>query len=175
MSRREKVRHLGGECSRVLEQECVSSVAVEHEDGVVEVLHCDVGRHRRDHYVVHAVGVQHGLLDRLPILTQQHWRARTPPAPARSRCAASPNSVVADTCNSTAMSSLQIEHRASIPAWRNSRRNPKPGSAPNDDTETVVEGHLYRASQRSGANGRDQLAALLRDFDDGRSSDSPRR
>lgn len=31
----------------------------------------------------------------------------------------------------------------------------------------TVEGHLYRASQRSGANGRDQLAALLSEFDDG--------
>ncbi len=29
----------------------------------------------------------------------------------------------------------------------------------------TVEGHLYRASQRSGANGRDQLAALLAEFD----------
>jgi len=31
----------------------------------------------------------------------------------------------------------------------------------------TVEGHLYRASRRSGANGRDQLAALLSEFDDG--------
>jgi DNA-binding CsgD family transcriptional regulator len=29
----------------------------------------------------------------------------------------------------------------------------------------TVEGHLYRASQRSGANGRDQLAALLGEFE----------
>jgi DNA-binding CsgD family transcriptional regulator len=30
----------------------------------------------------------------------------------------------------------------------------------------TIEGHLYRASQRSGANGRDQLAALLAEFED---------
>jgi DNA-binding NarL/FixJ family response regulator len=29
----------------------------------------------------------------------------------------------------------------------------------------TVEGHLYRASQRSGANGRDQLAAILGEFE----------
>jgi DNA-binding CsgD family transcriptional regulator len=29
----------------------------------------------------------------------------------------------------------------------------------------TVEGHLYRASQRSGANGRDQLAALFGEFE----------
>lgn len=29
----------------------------------------------------------------------------------------------------------------------------------------TVEGHLYRASQRSGVNGRDQLAALLSEFE----------
>jgi hypothetical protein len=29
----------------------------------------------------------------------------------------------------------------------------------------TVEGHLCRASQRSGANGRDQLAALLGEFE----------
>jgi DNA-binding CsgD family transcriptional regulator len=39
----------------------------------------------------------------------------------------------------------------------------------------TVEGHLYRASRRSGANGRDQLAALLREFDDGPPAASPRR
>jgi DNA-binding CsgD family transcriptional regulator len=31
----------------------------------------------------------------------------------------------------------------------------------------TVEGHLYRASQRSGVNGRDQLAALLGSFEGG--------
>jgi hypothetical protein len=61
----QEVGDLGGEGASVLEQEAVSGVAVEQERRIVEVLDRDVGGDCGDHHVVHAVGVENGLLDRL--------------------------------------------------------------------------------------------------------------
>ena len=59
----EEVAHLGGERSGVLEQERVSGIAVEHESGRIKVRHGNIGSNGGDHHVVHAIGIQHGLLD----------------------------------------------------------------------------------------------------------------